>query len=48
MATGDDARAQLPPDAERIEWTREERCVPETADEAQQLRTGWLAGGLGG
>lgn len=27
---------------------QQERCVPETADEAQQLRTGWLDGGLGG
>jgi hypothetical protein len=44
LATEDDARAQLPPDAERVEWTREERRVPETQDEAEQLRTGRLAG----
>jgi hypothetical protein len=45
LATEDDARTQLPPDAERLEWTREDRRVPETAEEAQQLRTGRLAGG---
>lgn len=43
-ATEDDARRQLPPDAERVEWTREERRVPETPEECEQLRTGQLAG----
>lgn len=45
MATEDDARAQLPPDAQPVEWTREERRVPDTEAEREAIRTGHLARG---
>lgn len=44
MLTEDDARVQLPPDAERLDHTREERRVPDTDAERDRLRTGRLMG----
>lgn len=45
MATEDDARAQLPSDAQPLEWKREGRLVPDTEAEREALRTGHLASG---